>query len=181
MNQAKLYGTNLNRADLTEAALNEAKLNGATLCEANLHKADLGKANLSWANLSGANIAEANLSEADLSEAVMPSSGLHTAVKCPTCKSTQIRKNGHRHNKQSYICKSCKRQFIESYATKGYSDTVKEQCLKLYANGMGFRAIERETGVNHNTIINWVRQATTVSIDTPEVEEILGTALQPQG
>jgi hypothetical protein len=26
-------------------------------------------------------------------------------------------------------------------------------------NGMGFRAIERVTGINHNSVINWVRQA----------------------
>ncbi len=30
---------------------------------------------------------------------------------------------------------------------------------ELYVNGMGFRAIERVTGVNHNTIINWVKKA----------------------
>jgi hypothetical protein len=26
-------------------------------------------------------------------------------------------------------------------------------------NGMGFRAIERVTGINHNSVLNWVRQA----------------------
>jgi hypothetical protein len=25
-------------------------------------------------------------------------------------------------------------------------------------NGMGFRGIERVTGINHNSVINWVRQ-----------------------
>jgi methyl coenzyme M reductase gamma subunit len=47
----------------------------------------------------------------------------------------------------------------------GYPSVVKEHCLKLYLNGMGFRAIERVTGVNHNTVINWVKQATQVLPD----------------
>lgn len=37
---------------------------------------------------------------------------------------------------------------------------------------MGFRAIERVTGVNHNTVINWVKQAGTCLPDAPEASEI---------
>ena len=29
----------------------------------------------------------------------------------------------------------------------------------MYVNGNGFRAIERQTGVNHNTVIQWVKKA----------------------
>lgn len=42
----------------------------------------------------------------------------------------------------------------------------------MYLNGMGFRAIERGTGINHNTIINWVRQAGKTLPDAPESQEI---------
>ena len=28
----------------------------------------------------------------------------------------------------------------------------------MYVNGMGFRGIERVTGVHHTTVIHWVRQ-----------------------
>jgi len=28
----------------------------------------------------------------------------------------------------------------------------------MYVNGMGFRAIERVKGVDHTSIINWVKQ-----------------------
>jgi transposase-like protein len=41
---------------------------------------------------------------------------------------------------------------------KAYSQEVKQECLKMYVNGMGFRAIERIKGVHHTTIINWVKQ-----------------------
>ena len=41
-------------------------------------------------------------------------------------------------------------------------------------NGMGLRAIERVTGISHNNVINWVRQAAAAVPD--ENDEIPGTA-----
>jgi insertion element IS1 protein InsB len=80
-------------------------------------------------------------------------------MKCPKCQSTQIRKNGHRRGKQNYQCKDCDRQFITTYSSTGYSLKIKDLCLTMYINGLGFRAIERITGVNHNTVIRWVRKS----------------------
>jgi hypothetical protein len=42
----------------------------------------------------------------------------------------------------------------------------------MYVNGLGFRAIERITGVNHNTVINWVKQVGFSLPDAPDYEEI---------
>jgi transposase-like protein len=42
----------------------------------------------------------------------------------------------------------------------------------MYLDGMGFRSIERVTGINHNTIINWVRQAGLALPDAPKFDEI---------
>lgn len=67
---------------------------------------------------------------------------------------------------------SCGRQFIEAYDQKGYRDEIKRKCLEMYVNGMGFRAIERVTGVNHNTVINWVKQVATLLPDAPDYQEI---------
>ena len=93
-------------------------------------------------------------------------------MKCPNCQSTKIRKNGHRRGKQNYHCKECDRQFISTYTQVGYSSSVKENCLKMYVNGLGFRAIERITGVNHNTVIRWVRKSAIALPNAPQVEEI---------
>jgi insertion element IS1 protein InsB len=81
-------------------------------------------------------------------------------MQCPECKSTHINKNGHKKGKQNYICIKGKRQFIDDYQPqKGYPEEVKRECLKMYVNGMGFRAIERVKNVHHTTIINWVKEA----------------------
>jgi transposase-like protein/AcrR family transcriptional regulator len=79
-------------------------------------------------------------------------------MKCPDCGSQRISKNGHRYGKQRYLCKDCGRQFLQEYSLKGYGEEVKQRCLEMYSNGIGFREIERRTGVSHNTVINWVKQ-----------------------
>jgi transposase-like protein len=100
-------------------------------------------------------------------------------MQCPECKSTHVNKNGHKKGKQNYICVNCGRQFINSYQShRGYSTEVKRECLKMYVNGMGFRAIERIKGVHHTTIMNWVKQVGKLLPDfynaqtTPQIGEL---------
>jgi transposase-like protein len=64
------------------------------------------------------------------------------SIECPDCKSTRVNKNGHKAGKQNHICVDCGRQFIDCYQTQqGYAEEIKRECLSMYINGMGFRAI----------------------------------------
>jgi transposase-like protein len=92
-------------------------------------------------------------------------------MKCPRCNSNQTRKNGHHHGKQNYSCKQCGRQFLESYKTRGYSEEVRRLCLKMHASGMSFRAVEQATGISHNAVINWFKQANLALSEASESEE----------
>ncbi|XHX79382.1 MAG: hypothetical protein RBJ76_05470 [Stenomitos frigidus ULC029] len=92
-------------------------------------------------------------------------------MKCPQCHSTKTRKNGHHHGKQNYSCKQCGRQFVEFYKTRGYSADVRKLCLKMHASGMSFRAVEQATGISHNSIINWFKQANLTLSDASETED----------
>jgi insertion element IS1 protein InsB len=75
-------------------------------------------------------------------------------MQCPECGSTNISRNGKQKGKQNHICKECIRQFFGTYSPPaGYSDEFKCECLRLYVNGLGFRAIERVKGVHHTTVI----------------------------
>jgi transposase-like protein len=38
----------------------------------------------------------------------------------------------------------------------GYADSVRQQAVKLYIDGMNFRRIARQLGVKHQSVINWV-------------------------
>jgi len=95
-------------------------------------------------------------------------------MQCPECSSTHIRKNGSRKGKQRYICADCQRQFLSVYEQQiGYSNDFKRECLELYLNGMGFRAIERVKHVHHTTIIYWVKQLGTRLPEAPTEIDIL--------
>jgi len=100
-------------------------------------------------------------------------------MQCPECGATHIRKNGKRKGKQNHICVACGRQFIDAYEPyRGYSDEVRRECLKMYTNGLGFRAVERVKGVHHTTVMAWVKQVGERLPDaydpetTPEVGEL---------
>lgn len=109
-------------------------------------------------------------------------------MTCPDCPRHKVVKNGHRQGKQSYLCRECGRQFRENPQPPGYSAEVKDLCVKMSLNGMGFRGIERVTGISHNSVINWVRQAETEipdeNYEIPETaqidERVCGQILCPQ-
>ena len=56
---------------------------------------------------------------------------------------------------QRYKCKSCGFSFTKGY--RGKPAELKQQALKLYLEGMGFRAIGSVLAVSNVTVLNWVR------------------------
>jgi AcrR family transcriptional regulator/transposase-like protein len=76
---------------------------------------------------------------------------------CPDCQSDRIAKNGRQQGKQRYICRGCGRQFVDRYVDRGYPLEIRQKCLDLHRAGVSFREIERSTSINHNTVINWVK------------------------
>jgi transposase-like protein len=90
-------------------------------------------------------------------------------MKCPHCHSLHVSRNGHRRGKQNYLCNHCGRQFLATYESKGYSADVKKICIKMYVDGMALREIERTTGINHNTVGNWLKQAGIQLRKVPQV------------
>ena len=80
-------------------------------------------------------------------------------MKCPRCCSDKVCKNGHKNGKQRFLCKKCRRQFVEFRTQMGYDEAFKTICLQAYRNGKSFREIERLYAVHHTTVIAWVKQA----------------------
>ena len=93
-------------------------------------------------------------------------------MKCPQCQSNNTGKDGRQNGKQRWECKDCGRIFRDSYTAKGYHPEVKQICLTMYLNGMGFRAIERVTGIAHTTIMNWVKESGEDEPGEPKLTEL---------
>jgi transposase-like protein len=78
-------------------------------------------------------------------------------MKCPKCGNDKKTKNGFSMNKQRYLCKNCGCNYTQSYK-KGYSEKEKQEALRYYNEGIGFRRIERLLGMSHVSVINWVKE-----------------------
>nr|WP_281291242.1 IS1 family transposase [Hyella patelloides] len=74
--------------------------------------------------------------------------------------------------KKSFRCQDCGCQYLENPISRAYSIEVKQLCLKMYLNGMGFRGIARVTEIDHTTIINWVKEAGESLSEEPQDSEI---------
>jgi hypothetical protein len=75
-----------------------------------------------------------------------------------TAITTYLHKMGlSRHKCQSWMCQGCKKTF-------GAKDQLlvdakkKELALRMYAEGIAARKIERLLGVSHNAVLGWVRK-----------------------
>ena len=68
---------------------------------------------------------------------------------CPSCSSTDTKKNGHIHNgKQNHFCNACGRQFVENPGQILISNTHTERIGKLLLERMSLRGICRVEGVS---------------------------------
>ena len=75
---------------------------------------------------------------------------------CPKCGREEKVKNGFNRGKQRYLCKNCGCNYTGT--KNGYSEAVKQEAIKYYMEGMGFRRIERLLHVSHVSVINWVKK-----------------------
>lgn len=79
-------------------------------------------------------------------------------IPCPDCSSLNVVKNGKTaQQKQRYLCKDCRRQFIRAYTYLGCSEAVRAQIVPLTMNGAGIRDIERVLLVSRHTVPRRVR------------------------
>lgn len=77
-------------------------------------------------------------------------------MKCYRCESEDFVKAGIANGHQRYHCKGCSLYYTRKPQER-YSKEVKECALRMVADGMGFRQVERALGVSHVSVMKWVR------------------------
>ena len=78
-------------------------------------------------------------------------------MNCPKCASAKAVKTGKMKGKQRYKCSDCGCNYTNSSKYR-IPREKRLECLKLYLEGVGFRGIERLTGVSHVSVMNWVKE-----------------------
>ena len=86
-------------------------------------------------------------------------------VRCPSCGSEQVRKNGHnRAGKQVYQCKNpeCHRKsFVEEYTYKACDPKVRRQVVTLAIDCTGTRATGRILGISKDSVTSILKKRKT--------------------
>ena len=78
-------------------------------------------------------------------------------MHCPKCSSEKKVKNGFVKGKQRYLCKECGCNYTKSNRHH-YPEEERKKVIELHSEGLGFRAIERVTGISNVTAMNWVHE-----------------------
>ena len=79
------------------------------------------------------------------------------SLTCPSCSSTNAKKNGHIHNgKQNHYCKTCRRQFVENREQIIISDHKRARIGKLLMERIPLRGICRVEGVSLGWLLSFM-------------------------
>ena len=54
---------------------------------------------------------------------------------------------------QRYRCRKCQRRYTPEPKVQGYPDALRQQAVRWYSNGMIYRRIGRQLGVDHVTVM----------------------------
>jgi len=80
-------------------------------------------------------------------------------MQCPRCQSTRIVKNGHIHSgKPKWMCKDCRRQFVENPQQRRISAETKTLIDKLLLERISLAGIVRVTGVSQRWLQTYVNR-----------------------
>ncbi len=80
-------------------------------------------------------------------------------IACPHCDSESVVKNGKTANqKQNYLCKGCRKQFIRDYTDNGSDQKTKELIIPMTLNSSGIRDISRVLKLSPNTVLKTIRE-----------------------
>lgn len=83
---------------------------------------------------------------------------MNALPSCPTCHSPRVHKAGQtRFGSQQWRCKDCWRRFTPEPKAQGHPEQVRQQAVKLYADGLSLRQIARQLGVAHRSVGLWVQ------------------------
>ena len=81
-----------------------------------------------------------------------------STTKCPHCESERIVRNGHKHNKQAYLCRSCEKSFVETTKTAFFNshsgEALWKHVIRDTVNGISIDETAENLGLHHETVFN---------------------------
>jgi transposase-like protein len=88
---------------------------------------------------------------------------------CPYCQRSekQVKAGLNKSGSQRYRCGNCQRRYTPTPTLRGYPVSLHQAAIQHYVDGMNLRRIGRTLGVDHHTVMNWVKTYTDSLADSP--------------
>lgn len=90
-------------------------------------------------------------------------------VHCPHCHSPhrQIKWGRTPAGSQKHRCHACKRVYTSNPRPVGYPAETRAEAIRLYRAGLNCRTIGRALGVHHQSVLNWLCDASAIRQISP--------------
>jgi len=97
--------------------------------------------------------------------------------KCPYCQANekQVKCGKNSSGSQRWKCHRCQRRYTPAPTEHGYPDSLHQQAVKLYVDGMNLRRIGRHLGIDHKTVSAWVK-AYSAQLPQPPMPQDINNA-----
>ena len=78
---------------------------------------------------------------------------------CPYChaEDRQVKNGKNASGSQRWKCQHCGRKYTPQPNEHGYPDDMRQQAVRMRMDGINYRRIARFIGVDHKTVILWVK------------------------
>lgn len=78
---------------------------------------------------------------------------------CPYCQAPdrQVKNGSNASGSQRWECQRRGRKYTPEPKEHGYPDSQRQQAVKMSVDGLNYRRIARFLGVDHKTVIHWVK------------------------
>ena len=81
-----------------------------------------------------------------------------TIPPCPHCGGENIKRNGHKHDKQAYFCRDCGKSYVETTKTGLFNsqsgEAVWKQVIRDTVNGVPIDETAENLDLHHETVFN---------------------------
>ena len=94
-------------------------------------------------------------------------------IKCSYCDKCegQVKAGLNKSGSQRYRCKECQRRYTPEPKEHGYSGEIRQSAIENSVDGMNYRRIGPLLGVDHHTVMNWVKAHTDRLPNSPPLPE----------
>lgn len=96
-----------------------------------------------------------------------------TVPPCPHCGGENVKRNGHKHGKQAYLCRDCEKSFVETTKTCLFNshsgESVWKQVIRDTVNGVPIDETAENLDLHHETVFN-MRHKILFCLEQEEIE-----------